>query len=58
MPSGKMNLRSAVVAFAFIAMTSPVAAQSLSGQADVVDVDTIAIRGEKTRIRLYGKFIS
>jgi endonuclease YncB( thermonuclease family) len=29
-------------------------AQSLSGQADVVDVDTIAIRGEKARIRLYG----
>jgi endonuclease YncB( thermonuclease family) len=49
-----MSLRSAVIAFAFIALTSPVTAQSLSGQADVIDVDTIAIRGEKTRIRLYG----
>jgi hypothetical protein len=47
-------LRFAVVALAFIAITSPVAAQSLSGQADVADVDTIAIRGGKARIRLYG----
>jgi endonuclease YncB( thermonuclease family) len=58
MPSGEIGLRSAVVALALIALTSPVVAQSLSGQADVVDVDTIAIRGERTRIRLYGKFIS
>jgi endonuclease YncB( thermonuclease family) len=49
-----MSLRSAVVVFAFIVLTSPVMAQSLSGQADVIDVDTIAIRGEKARIRLYG----
>ncbi|MFC5086848.1 thermonuclease family protein [Microvirga arabica] len=47
-------MRSAVLALALITLTSPVVAQSLSGQADVVDVDTIAIRGEKTRIRLYG----
>jgi len=54
MPSGEISLRSAVLALALITLTSPVVAQSLSGQADVVDVDTIAIRGEKTRIRLYG----
>ena len=54
MPSGEISLRSAVLALAFIALVTPVMAQSLSGQADVVDVDTIAIRGEKTRIRLYG----
>jgi endonuclease YncB( thermonuclease family) len=47
-------LRFSTVTFAFIALTSPVLAQSLSGQADVVDVDTIAIRGKKTRLRLYG----
>lgn len=47
-------MRSAVVALALISLTSSVMAQSLSGQADVIDVDTIAIRGEKTRIRLYG----
>ena len=47
-------MRFSAVTFAFIALTSPVLAQSLSGQADVVDVDTIAIRGEKTRLRLYG----
>jgi endonuclease YncB( thermonuclease family) len=35
-------------------MTLPAIAQSLSGQADVVDGDTLAIRGEQTRIRLYG----
>jgi hypothetical protein len=28
----------------------PATAQSLSGQADVVDGDTLAIRGEKTRV--------
>src|SRR5688572_32997912 len=54
MPSGEISLRSAVLALTCIALVSPVMAQSLSGQADVVDVDTIAIRGEKTRIRLYG----
>jgi endonuclease YncB( thermonuclease family) len=32
----------------------PATAQSLSGIADVVDGDTLAIRGEQTRIRLYG----
>ena len=32
----------------------PATAQGLSGQADVVDGDTLAIRGEKTRVRLYG----
>jgi endonuclease YncB( thermonuclease family) len=32
----------------------PATAQSLSGQADVVDGDTLVIRGEKTRVRLYG----
>jgi endonuclease YncB( thermonuclease family) len=32
----------------------PIAAQSLSGPADVIDGDTLAIRGEPTRIRLYG----
>lgn len=32
----------------------PATAQSLSGQAEVIDGDTLAIRGEKTRIRLYG----
>ena len=47
-------MRFSAVTFAFIALTSPVLAQSLSGQADVIDVDTIAIRGEKTRLRLYG----
>jgi endonuclease YncB( thermonuclease family) len=35
-------------------MAWPAVAQSLSGQADVVDGDTLAIRGENTRIRLYG----
>lgn len=35
-------------------LTSPVMALSLSGPADVIDVDTIAIRGETVRIRLYG----
>jgi endonuclease YncB( thermonuclease family) len=54
MLSGEISLRSAALALAFIALVTPVMAQSLSGQADVVDVDTIAIRGEKTRIRLYG----
>jgi len=49
-----MSLRSVVIALALIASTLPVMAQSLFGQADVVDVDTIAIREEKTRIRLYG----
>jgi endonuclease YncB( thermonuclease family) len=29
-------------------------AQTLSGQAEVVDGDTLSIRGEKARIRLYG----
>jgi endonuclease YncB( thermonuclease family) len=32
----------------------PATAQNLSGIADVVDGDTLAIRGEQTRIRLYG----
>jgi endonuclease YncB( thermonuclease family) len=30
------------------------AAQTITGQADVVDGDTLSIRGEKARIRLYG----
>lgn len=37
-----------------VLLTFPAVAQSLSGQADVVDGDTLAIRGEKVRIRLYG----
>jgi endonuclease YncB( thermonuclease family) len=35
-------------------LTFPAGAQSLSGQADVVDGDTLVIRGEEVRIRLYG----
>jgi endonuclease YncB( thermonuclease family) len=37
-----------------VLLTFPAVAQSLSGRADVVDGDTLAIRGEKVRIRLYG----
>lgn len=35
-------------------MALPATAQSLSGIADVVDGDTLGIRGEQARIRLYG----
>jgi endonuclease YncB( thermonuclease family) len=34
--------------------TFPTIAETLSGQADVVDGDTLSIRGEKARVRLYG----
>jgi endonuclease YncB( thermonuclease family) len=33
---------------------APAVAQGLSGRADVIDGDTLAIRGEPARIRLYG----
>jgi endonuclease YncB( thermonuclease family) len=35
-------------------MALPATAQSLSGQANVIDGDTLAIRSENTRIRLFG----
>jgi len=42
------------VAVGLCLMAGTAAAQSLSGQADVVDGDTLAIRGGTSRIRLYG----
>lgn len=49
-------MKSAVLCLALghILAASSATAQTVSGQADVIDGDTLAIRGEKTRIRLYG----
>ncbi|WP_114944833.1 thermonuclease family protein [Microvirga calopogonii] len=45
----------ALVAFAFPLFLHPAAAApAISGQADVVDGDTLSIRGQSSRIRLYG----
>lgn len=41
-----------VLAFSF--STSALSAQTISGIAEVIDGDTIALRGAKSRIRLYG----
>jgi endonuclease YncB( thermonuclease family) len=50
---GMKSLALLVVALP-LTFASTASAQALSGQADVVDGDTLAIRGEKARIRLYG----
>jgi endonuclease YncB( thermonuclease family) len=42
------------IAVASCLLTASAVAQDLSGRADVIDGDTLAIRGEPTRIRLYG----
>jgi endonuclease YncB( thermonuclease family) len=49
---GSIVLHAAVAAICLF--TAPAAAQGLSGRADVIDGDTLAIRGEQARIRLYG----
>jgi hypothetical protein len=43
-----------LLAVAFALSLSPATAQSISGVAEVVDGDTISIRGRSERIRLYG----
>src|SRR4051794_37574738 len=43
-----------VLTLALSLFISPASAEILSGQADIVDGDTLSIQGEKTRIRLYG----
>lgn len=48
------TLRALPLALAAGLLAAPVNAQSLVGVAEVVDGDTLAIRGERTRIRLYG----
>jgi endonuclease YncB( thermonuclease family) len=48
------SMKCIALAVTLYAFTAPVAAQSLSGRADVMDGDTLAIQGEPTRIRLYG----
>lgn len=35
-------------------LAAPASAADLSGVADVIDGDTLALRGERTRVRLYG----
>jgi endonuclease YncB( thermonuclease family) len=35
-------------------LSASAVAEAVSGQADIVDGDTLSVRGEKTRIRLYG----
>ena len=49
---GVMKCLAIIVASGLLA--APAIAQSLSGRADVIDGDTIAIRGEPARLRLYG----
>ena len=46
--------RLSYVYLGFFLVVAPASAETLSGQADVNDGDTLAIRGEQTRIRLYG----
>lgn len=48
-----MKLLSACLAV-LLAQIGPAAAQTITGVAEVVDGDTLAIRGETIRIRLYG----
>jgi endonuclease YncB( thermonuclease family) len=48
-----MMLRSTVY-LTFALLAAPAVGADLSGLADVVDGDTIAIRGSRTRIRLWG----
>jgi endonuclease YncB( thermonuclease family) len=49
-----MKLLPAFLSLAISLAAVPAAAESLSGVADVIDGDTIAIRGNSSRIRLYG----
>ena len=49
-----MMLRVLYVALSATLPVQRILAVTLSGPAEVVDGDTLAIRGEKTRIRLYG----
>ena len=49
---GGIIFHAAVVAICL--STVPAAAQGLSGRADIIDGDTLAIQGEPARIRLYG----
>ncbi len=49
-----MKLLRAFLPLAIAFIGSPTSAQSLSGLAEVIDGDTISIRGVTSRIRLYG----
>jgi endonuclease YncB( thermonuclease family) len=49
-----MKLQILALGLTIFLLAVPAAAQTLSGQADVIDGDTLSPRGEKTRIRLYG----
>ena len=49
-----MKSLSLVLAFSLTLISIAASAETLSGPAEVVDGDTLAIRGERTRIRLYG----
>ncbi len=48
------GMASHAIIVAMCLFTVPAAAQGLSGRADIVDGDTLGIRGEQARIRLYG----
>lgn len=50
----EMKLRALCLALSAPLSVQPVLAMTLSGSAEVVDGDTLAIRGEKTCIWLYG----
>jgi endonuclease YncB( thermonuclease family) len=50
-----MMSRLVLLAFGLpLLIVTAAATETFSGQADIVDGDTLSIRGEKTRIRLYG----
>jgi len=49
-----MKSLSLVLTFSLTLISIPASAETLSGPAEVVDGDTLAIRAERTRIRLYG----
>ena len=49
-----MKLRALCLALSATLAIQPALAVTLSGPAEVVDGDTLAIQGERTRIRLYG----
>ncbi len=44
------DLRAALIALALVFLVSPACAETIAGQASVIDGDTIEIHGERIRI--------